>query len=177
MIRKKVYKRKFKSSNIMDNLLDRNFTANMPLQRICMDITYIPINKKAKKFLYLNAAKDLFNGEIVAYDVSTRSNISLVQKTVDKLLSIDLPKECIIHTDQGFQYTHKKYCNQLKNSWIIQSMSRKGNCWDNAPIESFFSNLKSELIYLIDEYIYFYNNERIQLKFGMSPVEYRTHAS
>nr|WP_279285230.1 DDE-type integrase/transposase/recombinase [Clostridium sporogenes] len=91
----------------------------MPLQRICMDITYIPINKKAKKFLYLNTAKDLFNGEFVAYDVSTRNNISLVQKTVNKLLNMDLPKEYIIHTDQGFQYTHKKYCNQLKNSGII----------------------------------------------------------
>lgn len=98
---------------------------------------------------------------------------------------MNLSDNCILHTDQGFQYTRKKYSIQLKENNIKQSMSRKGNCWDNAPIESFFSHMKSELLYLvdtknpneiinlIDEYIYFYNNERIQIKSGMSPVEYR----
>ncbi|MCC0688992.1 DDE-type integrase/transposase/recombinase [Clostridioides sp. ES-S-0056-01] len=151
IIRKKVYRRKFKSYEIYDNILNREFRANQPLEKICMDITYIPIGKK---FLYMNVAKD-----------------------------------CILHTDQGSQYTSRSYSKRLKDNGIIQSMSRKGNCWDNAPIESFFSHFKSELIYLIDttdpkkmislinDYIYFYNNERIQLKNGMSPIEYRTHCA
>lgn len=94
-----------------------------------------------------------------------------------------------MHIDQGFQYTPKQYSTQLKEISIKQSMPRKGNCWDNPPIESFLSHMKSELIYLvdtknpneitkrIDEYIYFYNNERIQIKIGMSPVEYRKLAA
>ncbi|MDL0414631.1 IS3 family transposase, partial [Clostridioides difficile] len=100
--------------------------------------------------------------------------------------NMNLAKDCILHTDQGSQYTSRSYSKRLKDNGIIQSMSRRGNCWDNAPIESFFSHFKSELIYLIDttdpkemislinDYIYFYNNERIQLKNGMSPIEYRT---
>ena len=189
VIRKKVYKRKFKISKVADNILNRNFTASKPLEKICMDITYIPINDKSSKFLYMNVAKDLFNGEIIAYDISSRNDTLLVQNTIDKLINMNLQNNCILHTDQGFQYTRKQYSSKLKKNGIIQSMSRKGNCWDNAPIESFFSHLKSELIYLIDskdpeeiiklinDYIYFYNNERIQIKTGMSPVEYRTHAA
>jgi transposase InsO family protein len=154
-----------------------------------MDITYIPVGNKPGKFIYMNAAKDLFNGEIIAYDISSRNDTLLVQETIDKLINLNLDKNYILHTDQGFQYTRRKYSSQLKKNRIIQSMSRKGDCWDNAPIESFFSHLKSELIYLVDtnnpdkiiklinEYIYFYNNQRIQIKNGMSPVEYRTHAA
>nr|WP_250675723.1 IS3 family transposase [Paeniclostridium ghonii]MCM0167851.1 IS3 family transposase [Paeniclostridium ghonii] len=189
VVRKKIYRRKFKVSDIADNLLSRNFTANKPLEKICMDITYIPIGNRPGKFIYMNAAKDLFNGEIIAYDISSKNDTLLVQKTIDKLISMNLENNCILHTDQGFQYTRRQYSSKLKNNGIIQSMSRKGNCWDNAPIESFFSHLKSELIYLIgtkdseeitkliDEYIYFYNHERIQIKIGMSPVEYRIHAA
>ncbi|MDV9709289.1 IS3 family transposase [Clostridioides difficile] len=150
-----------------------------------MDITYIPIGKK---FLYMNVAKDLFNGEIVAYEISTKMDTKLVNNTVNQLINMNLAKDCILHTDQGSQYTSRSYSKRLKDNGIIQSMSRRGNCWDNAPIESFFSHFKSELIYLIDttapkemislinDYIYFYNNERIQLKNGMSPIEYRTHS-
>ena len=186
IIRKKVYKRKFKTSEVCDNILNREFTANQPLEKICMDITYIPIGKK---FLYMNAAKDLFNGEIVAYNISTRMDSKLVNNTVSQLINMNLAEGCILHTDQGSQYARKPYSKILKNNGITQSMSRRGNCWDNAPIESFFSHFKSELIYLVDttdqkeminlinDYIYFYNNERIQLKNGMSPIEYRTHAA
>ena len=189
VVRKKVYKRKFKVSDIAENILARDFAASKPLEKICMDITYIPIDNKPGKFIYMNAAKDLFNGEIVAYDISSRNDTLLVEKTIDKLISMNLENNCILHTDQGFQYTRRQYSSKLKKNGIIQSMSRKGNCWDNAPIESFFSHLKSELIYLVDtknpdeitklinEYIYFYNYERIQIKNGMSPVEYRTHAA
>ncbi len=185
IIRKKVYRRKFKSYEIYDNILNREFRANQPLEKICMDITYIPIGKK---FLYMNVAKDLFNGEIVAYEISTKMDTKLVNNTVNQLINMNLAKDCILHTDQGSQYTSRSYSKRLKDNGIIQSMSRRGNCWDNAPIESFFSHFKSELIYLIDttdpkemislinDYIYFYNNERIQLKNGMSPIEYRTHS-
>nr|WP_242824241.1 IS3 family transposase [[Clostridium] dakarense] len=189
VIRKKVYKRKFKVSDVADNILNRNFTASKPLEKICMDITYIPISDRPGKFIYMNVAKDLFNGEIVAYDISSRNDTLLVQNTIDKLISMNLENNCILHTDQGFQYTRREYSSKLKKNGIIQSMSRKGNCWDNAPIESFFSHFKSELIYLVDtrnpeeitklihEYVYFYNYERIQIKNGMSPIEYRTHAA
>lgn len=154
-----------------------------------MDITYIPINNSSRRFIYMNIAKDLFNGEIIAQDISSRNDTILVKNTIDKLTKMNLSDSCILHTDQRFQYTRKQYSTQLKENNIKQSMSRKGNCCDNAPIESFFSHMKSELIYLvdskdpneitklIDEYIYFYNNERIQLKSGMSPVEYRKLAA
>ena len=189
VIRKKVYKRKFKPSIISDNILNRNFSADNPLQKLCMDITYIPIDKSARRFLYLNAVKDVFNGQIIAYDLSLRNDVKLVQNTLNKLSKMNLSANCILHTDQGFQYTRREYSNFLKKIGVIQSTSRKANCWDNAPIESFFSHLKSELIYLVNttdvteltrlihEYIHFYNNERIQNKIGMSPIEYLTHAA
>ncbi|HGM3867998.1 TPA: IS3 family transposase, partial [Clostridioides difficile] len=145
IIRKKVYRRKFKSYEIYDNILNREFRANQPLEKICMDITYIPIGKK---FLYMNVAKDLFNGEIVAYEISTKMDTKLVNNTVNQLINMNLAKDCILHTDQGSQYTSRSYSKRLKDNGIIQSMSRRGNCWDNAPIESFFSHFKSELIYL-----------------------------
>ncbi len=133
IIRKKVYRRKFKSYEIYDNILNREFRANQPLEKICMDITYIPIGKK---FLYMNVAKDLFNGEIVAYEISTKMDTKLVNNTVNQLINMNLAKDCILHTDQGSQYTSRSYSKRLKDNGIIQSMSRR-NCWDNAPIESF----------------------------------------
>lgn len=189
VIRKKVYKRKFKPSSVADNILNRDFSTNNPLQKLCMDITYIPIDKSARRFLYLNAVKDVFNGQIIAYDLSLRNDVKLVQNTLNKLSKMNLSANCILHTDQGFQYTRREYSNFLKKIGVIQSTSRKANCWDNVPIESFFSHLKSELIYLVNttdvteltrlihEYIHFYNNERIQNKIGMSPIEYLTHAA
>ncbi len=185
VIRKKIYKHKFKPSKIAENILNREFVSDGPLKKLCMDITYIPIDKRFRKFMYMNAVKDLFNNEIIAYDLSLRNDTELVNRTLEKLFSNELPEDCILHTDQGFQYTRKSYCDELKKHKIIQSMSRRGNCWDNAPIENFFSHFKTELIYLnticsvdemkkqIDDYIFFYNNERIQIKSGKSPVDYR----
>jgi putative transposase len=188
VIRKKKYIRKYIPGKVVKNNLKRNFIAEKPLKKICMDITYIPLGKK--KFLFMNAAKDLHNNEIIAYDISLKNDTKLVQATINKLLKLPLEKKCILHTDQGFQYTRKIYSNQLKKNNIKQSMSRKGNCWDNAPIESFFSHFKTELIYNmnrnitleklkieISKYIKFYNEERIQIKLkGLSPVMYRTQA-
>lgn len=188
VIRKKVYKHRFKPSEVAQNILDRNFSADKPLQKLSMDITYIPLDKRSRAFLYMNAVKDLYNGEIVAYDLSLHNDTKLVDRTLNKLFNMGISRDCILHTDQGFQYTRKKFCSQLLDNNIIQSMSRRGNCWDNAPIENFFGHFKSELIYLtktsdipeltelIHQYIIFYNNERIQLKTGMSPVEYRLQA-
>jgi transposase InsO family protein len=188
VIRKKVYKHKFKPAEVAQNILNRDFIADKPLKKLCMDITYIPLDKRSRSFLYMNAVKDLYNGEIIAYDLSLHNNTRLVDNTLKKLFRIGVSNECILHTDQGFQYTRKQYCSQLLDNNIIQSMSRRGNCWDNAPIENFFGHFKSELIYLvktsdvleltelIHQYIKFYNNERIQIKTGMSPVEYRLHA-
>jgi len=189
VIRKKKYTRKFISGDSVDNNLNRRFYSSKSLEKICMDITYIPLG--GKKFLFMSAAKDLFNNEVIAYDLSLRNNIDLVQNTIDKLVEMPLKKECVIHTDQGFQYTRKEYSDNLKEYDIKQSMSRKGNCWDNAPIESFFSHFKTELPYFItgkrsieslkngiSKYIKFYNEERIQLKLkGLSPAEYRKQAS
>jgi len=189
VIRKKVYRRKFKPSIVADNILNRDFKANKPLEKLSMDITYIPIDKRSRKFLYLSAVKDLYNDEIIAYKMSLRNDTKLVEETIQQLYKLNIAKNCILHTDQGFQYTRKPYSKELKKNNIIQSMSRRGNCWDNIPIEIFFGHLKSELIYLIktnnvnelaeqiDNYIYFYNNERIQLKSSMSPIEYRNHAA
>lgn len=189
VIRRKKYVRKYTPGKFVANNLKREFNAHKPLNKICMDITYIPLGQK--KFLFMNAAKDLHNNEIIAYDLSLRNNTDLVQNTMNKIFEMPLTNDCIIHTDQGFQYTRREYCAQMKARNIKQSMSRKGNCWDNAPIESFFSHFKSELPYFltgersleslkegITRYIKFYNEERIQLKLkGLSPVTYRKQAS
>jgi len=170
-------------------VLSREFKADKPLQKLCMDITYIPVRDNKQRFIYMNAVKDLYNDEIIAYDLSFRNDTMLVQNTLNKLFTMDLDPQCI-HTDQGFQYTRKQYSDQLKAAGITQSISRRGNCWNNAPIEIFFGYFKSELIYLIDtndtsdietkihKYIRFYNEERIQEKYnGMSPVEFKTHTA
>lgn len=189
VIRKKVYKHKFKPASVAKNILNREFTVTRPLTKLCMDITYIPLDKSSRRFLYLSAVKDLYNDQIIAYNMSTRNDVKLVNDTLEQLYNLPLKKGCILHTDQGFQYTRKEYCDDLKRHSITQSMSRRGNCWDNAPIEIFFGHLKSELIYLsktreteklineINEYIWFYNNERILLKYGMSPIQYKSHAA
>jgi putative transposase len=189
VIRKKRYNRKFKPSIIADNILNRNFKAEKPLEKLSMDITYIPLNSGGRRFIYLSAVKDLFNDEIVAYEIGLSNNMELVFKTLGKLNKLKLSKDCILHTDQGYQYTHKSYANLLIKNGIVQSMSRRGNCWDNIPIEIFFGHLKSELINLIsykskeelikviEEYIDFYNNERVLLKHSMSPIEYKIRSA
>lgn len=141
--------------------------------------------------LYLSPILDLYNGEIIAYNVEKRPVYPLVSKMLDKafehLKDGDTP---ILHSDQGWHYQMKQYQHTLKEQGIIQSMSRKGNCLDNAVIENFFGLLKSELLYLqefestehfmleLEQYIHYYNNDRIKTKLkGMSPVQYRTHTS
>ncbi|WP_462427354.1 IS3 family transposase [Fusobacterium varium] len=184
IIRNQSYKGKSWAGKIVDNILNRDFNSGRPLEKLCMDITEI---KMYNFTVYMNAVKDVFNDEIIAYDLGLTDGFELVVKTLDKIFEFPLEEKCILHTDQGFQYTGEKYCDMLRERGITQSMSRRGNCWDNVPIEIFFGHFKAELIYLLDrgityenlsqkikDYITFYNNERIQLKLGgMSPVKYK----
>ena len=132
----------------------------------------------------------MYNGEIVAYEISESPALKQVLSMLNKAFTIRPNSQgCILHSDQGWQYQHKGYQKTLKNHAIIQSMSRKGNCLDNSVMENFFGLLKSELLYLEDfssyedfinklkDYIDYYNTKRIKLKLkGMSSVEYRIHS-
>ncbi len=171
---------------IAPNLLQRNFVAGRPNQKWATDLTEFTV---AGQKLYLSPIIDLYNKEIVSYNISVHPNfaqtISMLKAAFRKLP--DNP-DLILHSDQGWQYQMKQYRRALEDKGIKQSMSRKGNCLDNAVIENFFGLLKSELLYLqkfssIDhfrkelvEYIDYYNNKRIKsaLK-NMSPVQYRAH--
>ena len=161
------------------NILQRNFKADKPNEKWATDITEFALFGK-KLYLY--------NGEIISYKVSERPVLKQVTDMVKEAVrSIGKAESLILHSDQGWQYQHKIYQELLKENGIIQSMSRKGNCLDNAVMENFFGLLKSELFYFekfesiedfrekLDEYIDYYNNRRIKVKLkGLSPVEYRT---
>ena len=166
------------------NLLNRDFDAERPNQKWVTDISYI---KTKQGTLYLSVIRDLFDNSIVAYKTGTEQNINLVLSTIKEAKKKEkVTAELQLHSDQGFQYTSHAYFKLTKSYNITQSMSRRGNPYDNALAENFFSILKTECIYraklqtyeearfLIDEYIYFYNNERIQLKTKLTPYELRS---
>ena len=187
VIRIKKYKSyKGELGKIAPNVLNRNFKAISPNQKWATDIT--EFNVLGKK-LYLSPIIDLFNGEIISYELSERANfdqiIAMLKKSFKRITN---QTNLILHSDQGWQYQMKQYQTILKDKGITQSMSRKGNCLDNAIIENFFGILKSELFYLkqyksitqlkheIKEYIIYYNNDRIKQNLkGMSPIQYRAH--
>ncbi|WP_236010748.1 IS3 family transposase [Flavobacterium chungangense] len=187
IIRVKKYKSyKGEQGKIASNILKRNFKALVPNEKWATDVT--EFNVSGKK-LYLSPIIDLFNGEIISYDLSERANfnqiLSMLKKSFEKIPN---KTNLILHSDQGWQYQMKQYQYLLKQKGIKQSMSRRGNCLDNAIIENFFGILKSELFYLkkyssinqlkqeIIEYIDYYNNDRIKLNLkGMSPIQYRAH--
>jgi putative transposase len=169
------------------NILARQFLAERPNQKWVTDVT--EFNVRGKK-LYLSPVMDLFNGEIVSYTMQKRPQFSLVsdmlKKALAKLRHSDTP---LLHSDQGWPYHMSAYRQQLANHGVTQSMSRKGNCLDNAAMESFFGTLKAEFFHLnrfdnieqlqhgIREYIHYYNHHRIKLKLkGLSPVQYRNQA-
>ena len=140
--------------------------------------------------LYLSPVMDLFNGEIVAYEMNERPLFPLVGNMLKKALSRLTAQEApMMHSDQGWQYQMEAYRQRLLERGLTQSMSRRGNCLDNAAMESFFGTLKAEYFHLnhfesieqlqagIEQYIYYYNHDRIKLKLkGLSPVQYRTQA-
>lgn len=171
---------------IAPNILNREFKADGPAQKWATDVTEFKV--KGKK-LYLSPIIDLFNQEIISYEITDRPVFKGVMDMLKKALpQAKSPSQLVLHSDQGWQYQMEKYQQSLKANGITQSMSRKGNCLDNAVIENFFGTLKSELFYLneyestdqlkkdIKDYICYYNNKRIKLNLnGMSPMEYRAH--
>ena len=181
--RKQKYRYSNASLHRYDNLLNRDFRADRPNQKWVTDISYI---HSKEGVIYLSMIRDLFDNSIVAYKTSTAQSTHLVLRTINSAVKKEkVTKELQLHSDQGFQYTSFQYFNLTKEYGITPSMSRRGNCLDNAMAENFFGILKSECIRrfkpktlnearkLIDDYIYFYNNERIQLKTKQTPLEKR----
>jgi putative transposase len=156
-----------RGSVVFPNVLNREFYAEMPYQKLVTDITYVRVGDT---FAYLSAVLDLYNNEIVAWELSERNDLDLVLNTLKQLEGKPFGKNALLHYDQGFQYTTKSYEIKLKELQIQGSHSRKGNCHDNSCIQSFFSHLKTEKLYLvlpktieqayrmIQEYIHFYNH-------------------
>ena len=181
--RRKKYRQMGQQLHKYENLLNRNFVADRPNQKWVTDISYI---HTAQGVLYLPMIRDLFDNSIVAYKTGTEQTVNLVLNTIKLAVEKEAAAgELHLHSDQGFQYTSQAYFNLTKEYGITPSMSRRGNCYDNALAENFFSILKTECIYrhklssfdearqLIDEYIDFYNNERIQTKTHLTPLEKR----
>lgn len=173
-----------KTSNVAENLVNREFTAHGPRMILLTDITYIPYNGI---FCYLSTILDAFTKQILAYVLSESLEVDFVLETVNQLIEkhkVNLTAETIIHSDQGCHYTSCSFIQLLKDKKLRQSMSRKGNCWDNAPQESFFGHMKDEIDLsncktfeevkkIIDDWIDYYNNERYQWNLAkLSPNEY-----
>jgi len=182
-VRRKKYRNYGDYLHRYPNLLNRDFNADRPNQKWVTDISYI---KTGQGTLYLSVIRDLYDNSIVAYKTGTEQNINLVLSTIRAAKRKEkVTAELQLHSDQGFQYTSQAYFNLTQSYGITPSMSRRGNPYDNAMAENFFSILKTECIYraklrtyeearlLIGQYIHFYNNERIQLKTKLTPLEKR----
>ena len=170
---------------IAPNLLERDFKADKPNQKWVTDVTEFALFGIK---LYLSPIIDLYNGEVISYNLSRHPNLNQVTDMLEKAFTkIPDNTNLILHSDQGWQYQHKHYQKMLKEKGVRQSMSRKGNCLDNAMAENFFGIMKSELLYAekfespeafikaLNEYIDYYNNKRIKSRLnGKSPVQYRT---
>ena len=170
---------------IAPNVLERNFAATKPNQKWTTDVTQVNIHDRK---MYLSPILDMFNGEIISYSISSSPDLKMVTSMLNKAFrKYDNLDGLIFHSDQGWHYQHMRYQQMLKDKGIIQSMSRKGNCLDNAMMENFFGLMKSELLYLqewesveqfekaLRAYIHYYNYDRIKLRLkGKSPVQYRT---
>lgn len=154
------------------NIINRNFIAQAPNRKWATDVTQINIGSEK---LYLSPILDMFNGEIISYNLSRSPNIEQIYDMLDKAFAkFDNLDGLIIHSDQGWQYQHYGYRQRLTQNHVLQSMSRKGNCLDNAMAENFFGIMKPELLYAekfksaedfikaLDEYIDYYNNKRIK---------------
>ena len=173
-----------KTNNVADNILNRECKKHGPRMVLLTDITYIPYNNTR---CYLSVILDAFTKEVLSYVLSTSLEVDFVLETVNILIEnheISLSTETLIHSDQGCHYTSYSFIQILKDKQLRQSMSRKGNCWDNAPQESFFGHMKDEIDLskcktfndvkvIIDDWIEYYNNERYQWNLAkLSPVEY-----
>jgi transposase InsO family protein len=177
-----------KEHTVLPNLLNRNFKQNIPGKVLLTDITYLFYGNGKKA--YLSTIKDGSSNEILAYNVSDSLTIDIATNTINKLINnkeLKLDDGAFIHSDQGFHYTSPVFQQLVKSSGLRQSMSRRGNCWDNAPQESFFGHFKDEayikacnnfeeLEYEVDQYMIYYNKYRYQWKLKkMTPVQFRNH--
>ncbi|WP_061459340.1 IS3 family transposase, partial [Streptococcus gallolyticus] len=171
-----------------ENILNREFTASAPNQKWCTDVTYLQygLGKKA----YLSAIKDLYDGSIIAYEISHHNDNPLVMRTIKKALALNPSATPLIHSDRGSQYTSKEYRYIIRQSGLTQSMSRVGKCIDNAPMESFWGHFKTESYHLkkyktydelvtdVEAYIDFYNTQRYQAKRNnLTPLEFRNQVA
>lgn len=183
----KAIMKKSQEHRTFDNLLDREFKQETPLTALSTDITYVPFKNR---FAYLSVVKDIASREVLSWYASPHLQMDIVLKTLDELkntVGINSLQDVLIHSDQGNHYTNPQFIAGVKNLGMVQSMSRKGNCIDNAPIESFFGHFKDDIDYddcktfeelrlRIAEYMKYYNNERQQWNLKkMTPVEYRNH--
>ena len=183
--RRKKWKQMGQQVHKYENLLNRGFHADRPNSKWVTDISYIHTKQGV---LYLSMIRDLYDNSIVAYKTGTQQTVNLVLDTIRLAMKREKKRvaaELHLHSDQGFQYTSQAYFNLTQEYGITPSMSRRGNCYDNAMAENFFSILKTECIYrhkpasfeeanhIIDRFIYFYNHERIQLKTGEAPLTRR----
>jgi putative transposase len=186
----RVRMKKYKSyrgevGRVAPNLLERNFETTAPNQKWVTDVTEFHLFGDR---LYLSPLLDLHSQDVVSYTVTNTPKLPMVVEMLEKAFDLhpDLGSNLILHSDQGWQYQHKSFCEMLEEKGIRQSMSRKGNCLDNAVIENFFGLLKSELLYLFEfesmehfkseliRYLDYYNNRRIKLKMnGLPPAIHR----
>jgi putative transposase len=172
---------------VAKNLINRRFHTHVPYQKLTTDITEF---KCSDGKLYLNPIMDMFNGEILSFGIDRHPNLALAINPLEEVLERvkNSRYRTTIHSDQGWHYQHTKWVKTLKENKVFQSMSRKGNCLDNSPMENFFGLLKQEMYHgealctfeelknKIERYIGYYNNKRIKQKLaGMSPVQYRIH--
>jgi transposase InsO family protein len=182
----KMIMKKTQQHRTCENILNRQFNQNIPGKALSTDITYMYYGQGKKA--YLSVIKDIASKEIVSWKLSNNITMKFVLESIDDLKNVNtLTNETIIHSDQGFHYTNPEFIKKIKKLNLIQSMSRKGNCIDNAPIESFFGHLKDDLDYkrvetfdklndMINAYMNYYNNERYQWDIQkMTPVQYRNH--
>ena len=181
--------KKTQEHRTFENKLNREFKQMIPLKVFCTDITYLFFSHR---LAYLSVIKDICSGEIVGWKLSQHIDMSLVLGTIEEMknngaLPLESFKDIMIHSDQGFHYTNPQYIHMVKGLDMVQSMSRKGNCIDNAPMESFFGHFKDDVDYKecrtyeelnlrVEEYIEYYNHERYQWDLKkMTPVGYRNH--
>lgn len=173
-----------KTNNVADNLLNREFSKHGARGVLLTDITYIPYNGA---FCYLSTILDAYTKQVLSYVLSPSLELDFVMETVTQLVNehgVSLDSKTLIHSDQGFHYTSYRFVQIVKDNDLRQSMSRRGNCWDNAPQESFFGHMKDEIDLsscitfgqvkiVIDDWIDYYNNDRYQWQLAkLSPNQY-----
>lgn len=188
----KTMAKKTQEHRVFDNKLKREFKQETPLAVLCTDITYLHYRNHRAYLSVIKdiASKDIASGEAISWKLSQGLGLGIVLdtiKTMENKINISKFKDTIIHSDQGFHYTSPEYSKKIKDLGMIQSMSRKGNCIDNAPIESFFGHFKDDVDYyncktfeelnlVVNEYMEYYNNKRYQWNLKkMTPVQYRNH--